>query len=319
MLEEACSFLKKEGFFPKEVVPLRGDGSARRFFRVRTKKDSYILILPQEGAFGLKEARSYVTLGGFLFRAGVPVPRMMAFEEDKGFVLVEDLGEVRLYDLAPEYLLSFYPEVLNIWATFPGLAACFPKEAALEGLFYDEALMWEKEALYFKRSFLGDFCGLKTQVLEEVEGLLKALWARLKGFSQAEAFLHRDFQAKNLMLKDGRVYVIDFQAARLGPAAYDLASLLLDPYVALSRKVRERLFKQAQGLFPVSEEAFWALALFRNFQILGAFAKLTLAGKEWFRAYIPQALVTLQEILDLFPPEGPKLWRLLVANAGFPV
>ncbi len=301
--------MKANGVFTAEIIPLKGDGSERRFFRIKKGSKSLILILPQGGPLGLKEAKAYYEIGSFLRRAGLPVPEIYAYEPQTGLLLVEDLGDTRLYDLKAPLKENFYPQALEIWASFAKLAPLFPKECVLEGPFYDARLMWEKEALYFLNSFLKDYCGFKGVALGEAP--LLALWEKLKGFAKPNALLHRDFQSKNLMVKEGTLYLIDFQGMRLGPAAYDLASLLLDPYVALPQKTQENLLKQAQRLFPLEEEAFWALALFRNFQVLGAFAKLTLAGKRWFAAYIPQALKSLKRLLKRFPPEGPALMKLL--------
>ena len=297
--------MRREGLSSAEIVPLKGDGSARRFVRLKAKGKSLILILPQEGDFGLREARAYAEFSAFLRRYGVPAPEVLAHEEETGLLLVEDLGDLRLFDLPPEKRKGFYPEAIRILARLRELAAGFPREFVLEGLYYDAETMWEKEARYFLEAFLTRYLGIDD--LREFEAPLRALWARLQGLARAEAVLHRDFQSKNLMVKGGRLYVIDFQGLRLGPSAYDLASLLIDPYVALSPEEREGLLSLAEGLIPLEREAVRGLSLFRNLQALGAFAKLTLAGKTWFAAYIPQALRTLKEHLALFPPEGEEL------------
>ncbi len=299
------NFLKRAGLRSFEFEPLGGDGSSRSFWRVKTPKESFILILPQEGEFGLKEARSYVLIGRFLEEKGLPVPRIYAYEEEKGFILAEDLGDQRLEDISPEKRYPLYRQALEILASFRGLFKDFPREAALETLFYDSRLMWKREACYFLEEFLSEYLG--PSELHQAEDLLFCLWERLKHWARPQAFLHRDFQSRNLMVKGERLYLIDFQAARLGPSAYDLASLLIDPYVALPEKERKRLQKEFEALVSLEPEEFEALALFRNFQILGAFSKLTKAGKVWFRAYIPQAVRTLKELLALFPPEGAAL------------
>ena len=297
--------MRREGLFPAEIVPLRGDGSARRFFRLKAGERSLILILPQEGEFGLREARAYAGFSAFLRGYGVPAPEVLAYEEETGLLLVEDLGDLRLFDLPRERRKALYPKAVRILARLRELAASFPRELALEGLSYDAATMWEKEACYFLEAFLARYLGMRE--LSVFEAPLRALWARLKGLARPEAVLHRDFQSKNLMVKGERLYVIDFQGLRLGPSAYDLASLLIDPYVALSPEEREDLISLAERLIPLERDAFFGLSLFRNFQVLGAFAKLTLEGKSWFAAYIPQALRTLKEHLSLFPPEGEEL------------
>jgi len=308
-LKEGEAFLRRFGLQDFSLLPLEGDGSLRRFWRVKTKHGSLVLIFPQPGAFGLREARSYVLIGKFLREKGLPVPRIYAYDEEKGLILVEDLGDVRLQDVSPSKRGPFYHKALWILRLLREATEDFPKEAVLESLSYEATLMWEREALYFLKEFLAP--NLKEQEFQEVETLLHSLWEQARRFARPQAVLHRDFQARNLMIKAKRLYLIDFQGARLGPSAYDLASLLIDPYVALPKREREFLRERFESWYPFSPGEFEALALFRNFQILGAFAKLSKAGKSWFKDYIPQALTTLRELLGFFFPEGKLLIHYL--------
>jgi len=308
-LREITEFLHSFGLRPFSLTPLKGDGSKRSFLRVETGGQSLVLILPQPGGFGLREARAYVHIGRFLRQKGLPVPRIYAYDEKRGFILVEDLGDTRLQDLAPERREPFYRQALEILARLSRLGETFPEEVTLEGR-YDASLMWEKEASYFLREFLAP--RLKDQAkVKEAESILHALWKKAAGFARPQGVLHRDFQSRNLMLKGGKLYVIDFQAARLGPSAYDLASLLIDPYAGLTDREKTTLRKEFEAQVPLLSGEFEAFCLFRNFQILGAFAKLTREGKRWFEAYIPRALASLRKHLGWFPPEGEALLKLL--------
>jgi aminoglycoside/choline kinase family phosphotransferase len=126
----------------------------------------------------------------------------------------------------------------------------------------------------------------------------------------AVGFMHRDFQSRNILISAGRPYIIDFQGGRLGPAEYDLASLLIDPYVALPAALRETLrddfiarYHEQTGKPPEAIAATYRLcALARNLQILGAFGFLATAkGKNYFADYIPPALASLQQHLAGLP------------------
>jgi len=119
--------------------------------------------------------------------------------------------------------------------------------------------------------------------------------------------IHRDVQSRNIMVRDQRFYVIDFQGARRGPIQYDLASLLIDPYVELPPCVQEQLLTYGmQALasrLPIRETAFRKgyahCAITRNLQILGAFGYLSrVKGKTGFERYIPAALKTLRASLN---------------------
>ncbi len=116
-------------------------------------------------------------------------------------------------------------------------------------------------------------------------------------------FLYRDFQSRNIMVGPFGFGLIDFQAARLGPPQYDLASLLIDPYVNIPENVQEELFAfyldQLSAHIPVEEKTFrdnyQIIAFQRNLQILGAYSFLSrVKGKTYFEAYIPAALASLK-------------------------
>ncbi len=123
-----------------------------------------------------------------------------------------------------------------------------------------------------------------------------------------EFFLHRDFQSRNIMvLADGSFRIIDYQGGRFGPLAYDLASLLIDPYVSLSPALQQKLFdyyglqlEEKFGLDTGLLRASYAqLACLRNMQILGAFSFLLLKkGKVFFEQFIPAALMALDRRLQ---------------------
>ncbi|WP_457756264.1 aminoglycoside phosphotransferase family protein [Thermodesulfatator indicus] len=312
-MSEVVDYLRIKGISYDQIIPLTGDGSARNFYRLLRKNDSLILICPQPGKFGLKESRSYVKIGEFLRENGLPVPAIYDYDEARGFILVEDLGDIRLEDLTKEKRFSLFPQVFEILAQLREIKPAFPREYVLDTLFYDETLMWEKEALYFQDSFVKGYMGLDD---EEIEPLLRGLWEKAKRYVNFSSLLHRDFQSRNLMVKNGTIWMIDFQGMRIGPTAYDLASFLIDPYQGLTFEEISIWLSKFQNGFPglVTEKAFWALALFRNFQALGAFAKLSREGKTWFSRYIPIALASLRKLLNCFPPEGEELAKKLVKN-----
>jgi aminoglycoside/choline kinase family phosphotransferase len=133
-------------------------------------------------------------------------------------------------------------------------------------------------------------------------------------------FMHRDFQSRNLMVKSSRIYAIDFQGGRIGPLQYDLASLLIDPYVDLSQSLQDRILEfciqeLSARVFvdPISfTSAYRYCRITRNLQILGAFGYLTrVKGKPGFDAYVPTALRMLNRSLSRFrAAEFPQLTRI---------
>jgi aminoglycoside/choline kinase family phosphotransferase len=173
---------------------------------------------------------------------------------------------------------------------------------------YDRQVMLERESGYFLRALCRDLLQLEIDeaaLMQEFSTL-----ADRAGQADASFFLHRDFQSRNIMVQQGRVRFIDYQAGRLGPLAYDLASLLIDPYAALPQDMQNALIEQyldaLTALIPYSREQFrreylW-LAIQRNLQILGAFAFLSSQrDRPFFAQYIPPALHSLRSLLAKLP------------------
>jgi aminoglycoside/choline kinase family phosphotransferase len=133
--------------------------------------------------------------------------------------------------------------------------------------------------------------------------------------------MHRDMQSRNIMLKDGRWHFIDFQGGRLGPVQYDLAALLIDPYVGLTPAEQATLLnhgiRRMAEIRPIDaagfRQGFEYCAIARNLQILGAFGFLsTVKAKPYFSDYIPAALRSLDERLAAFGDRCfPKLKQTL--------
>ncbi len=290
---------------------LQGDGSDRTWYRVTRENDSLIVVdhgPPAES--GVCEADSFARIGQHLHDRGIPVPLIFAYHRPSGLIALEDLGDLNMQRLVqrtvdPEAVLDHYRKVIDLLITLSLEGAKgFEPEFTYQTPRYDRELILERESRYFVEAFLNNYLGLTVdfQTLEsEFETLAKkALEHPYTGL------LHRDFQSRNILVKNQNYYFIDFQGARLGPLPYDLASLLIDPYVELSQSLQEGLVKYAMerlaDRMPVDEDeflnAYKYCAINRNLQILGAFAFLSkVKGKKNFEAYIPPALASMKQNL----------------------
>jgi N-acetylmuramate 1-kinase len=153
-----------------------------------------------------------------------------------------------------------------------------------------DMFLWESD--YFETHCVREFFGL--------EKLLGTAWDMERRRIAAEAAalpkvcIHRDFQSENILLRDKRVRFVDYQGARRGPASYDVASLLYDPYIAkLSPALSKRLFEYYLTIAPagVTERSYFVCSLQRLMQALGAYGNLSIhKGRERYRAFIPVAL-----------------------------
>lgn len=256
----------------------------------------------------MAEARSAWLIGGHLHRAGVPVPEPLAHDPDSGLILCEDLGEVRLYDhlhggrgAGEGEVLRLYGEAVRELARMQIRGGeGFHESWCWQTARYDRELMLARESGYFLQALCRDLLGLEPDgaaLAREFQSIADRAAA-----APATYFLHRDYQSRNLMLANGTLRIIDFQGGRRGPLAYDLASLLIDPYVGLPERVQEELLDeylrelaQLTGYDPDRfREEYRYLALQRNLQILGAFAFLGgQRGKKFFLPFIGPALCSL--------------------------
>ena len=297
---------------------LRGDGSDRGFLRISGAGRTLIAILPSPTMPNAQaEARAVWEIGRHLAARSVPVPDLFGFDPATGVVLCEDLGDCQFQGVVtagrPAEVARLYRQALEmlLQMQLEGRVG-FDPQWCWDTPTYDRQLMLVRESGYFWEACCRDYLGMSGMP----PGLEKDFHrlADLAAGQPAGFFLHRDFQSRNLIVKAGRIRVLDFQGGRLGPLAYDLASLLNDPYVDLPVVTRNELFayylqllaEGAPELVGCFADGYLWLALQRNLQILGAFAFLSKAkGKSFFRAYLRPAAVNLDRLLR--EPGGRQL------------
>ena len=184
---------------------------------------------------------------------------------------------------------------------------------------YDKTLILTKECRYFVDAFLNTYLGLNI-IYEDFRAEFEFLAENALKYA-VKGLMHRDFQSRNIMIKNNQFYFIDFQGSRLGPIQYDLASLLIDPYVDLSPEIQTRLctygLNKLQAKMKLNtvnfQHCYRFCCLTRNLQILGAFGYLTVVKKKaHFEKYIPAAVNTLHRNLAKHPKKTlPRLTALV--------
>ncbi len=301
---------------PKDTDTIRPDGSDREFRRVIWRGRPAVLILPARSNPDLEEARSLFLIGTHLLGAGIPVPRILGYDKGTGRVYVEDVGDLHLQARVLELYRSgrvdeirrCYERVLRILARMQVQGARgFDKSWCCDTPSYDVGLVRVREVGYFLKAFCQDMLGL--EVGPSIESEADDLASRLHHINRADFFLHRDFQSRNIMVWEGRFVIIDFQGGRLGPLGYDVASLLLDPYVGLPLEfVNEILSSYLSSLNRLGIDRnreeflreFRLLGLFRMMQALGAYAYLSrIKGRGFFSAFMLPAFSNLRALMAL--------------------
>ena len=311
--------LAAQGLPPEIQVAERmaGDGSDRQFYRFAVGDLSLLAVLPSASQpQGMAEARAANAIGRHFFRHGAAVPRIYGFAEECGLILFEDLGDTKLHDLillqgaeAPEVDTYYRQALAALVHLQTETRQGFQPDWCWDTPRYDRALMLARESGYFQKALCEDFLGMNG--LPRGLGQEFVFLAERAMQEPADFILHRDFQSRNLMVHEGKVRIIDFQGARLGPLGYDPASLLIDPYAGLSPNRQQALLgcylDALASHIPLDRgrfiEGYYYMALQRNLQILGAFAFLSKnRGKQFFRQFITPAAGSLHE--HLAAPQG---------------
>ena len=316
-------FLENRGFSTEHVTldSLAGDGSRRTYHRVRNSLSNKSFIIMEnrpENRLLQKENISYLRIGEHLAGKGLPVPEILSYDLNNGWFILEDMGDKHLnddqtpqtdygdiYQRVTETLFRLQTEGSNGFKT----------EWCYQTKYYNQSVMRKSEADYFRDSFLINYIGLKKENLS----LDKTFDYLAETASSAENsfFLHRDFQARNIMLNNGRIGIIDWQGGRLGPLGYDLASLMIEAYKLTEDKkqmVFDNYLQMLKDYIPDTldnfREYYPYLAIQRNLQILGAFSFLSKVQKKaQFKVYIGPALRSLNRLLDELADPGLSLLK----------
>jgi len=294
------------------VVQLTGDASDRRYFRVlmREGPSQVLAVHPQAIEF---ERLPFANVARLMSRMPVPVPAILGHSDPLGIIALQDLGDVTLQAhlgaaSAAEHA-ALYREAVTLIDTLQkrGAELASP-EYVCYGIAFDiEKLTWELQ--FFTKHFLEGYRGavLTPASREALAVEYAAIANELAG--EARVLCHRDYHSRNLMLHEGRLYIIDFQDTRMGPDTYDLVSLLRDSYVDFTESQVDELIAFFMALRGVGggggaevaefKRRFELMALQRNLKALGTFGFQTAArANPVYIQYIPRTLTYARANMD---------------------
>jgi NDP-sugar pyrophosphorylase family protein/aminoglycoside/choline kinase family phosphotransferase len=279
------------------VIPLEPRGSARDFTRLAHGRQSVIMI-----QYRLERAENgwYARHTQLLEAAGVDVPRLLYDSPRKKIILMEDLGREtlenrirRLNARRPADIRRLYQPVLDNLLRMHALdiRANGRPRVKMSGGFTPRLYKWERE--FFVQQFLRRHSACGAGVIRSILAELQKSAAIL--LASPYTLIHRDMQSTNILYRGNTPCFIDFQGMRFGPAAYDLASLLCDPYVELPTAYLPKLLTYYNRHLPserrIMENVFWHAAVERLAQALGAYGRLGAEpATRRFLRFIPPAL-----------------------------
>lgn len=304
------------------ILPIGAGGSERKYFRIRREGSSSVLM-----KFSGLEADfdRHITYTEFFGRYGVPVPTLLRADEERTEALFEDLGDLSLYSWlkckrSEGEIEAIYGKVIDIAVIMHTELTGHISECPLlkERIFDYDYLRWETR--YFMENFVSLIRNIRPNGLPQIEKDFRRLARQVD--SSPKTVMHRDFQSQNVMLTKGETpRLIDYQGARIGPPAYDIASLLWDPYSRLKQALRERLLDYyihrmkervgtsfEEGPF---REILLPCRLQRHMQALGAYGFLSsVKDKKYFLKHAAEGVRLLREDAALAKDRYPAIYEL---------
>jgi N-acetylmuramate 1-kinase len=296
----APEFLASCGWEGAEILPLAGDASFRRYFRVVNGSRSAVLM---DAPPPHEDPRPFIAVAEWLLSRGLSAPEILARDLERGLLLLGDFGDARLrealdtdparerelYELATDVLIH-----LHAHPPMEGLPVHGPEQWLEEVKLFTDWYCPAVGADVDEQAYLSAWREVLEPVAEDGLGPVTVL---------------RDYHAENIMLVEGRDGVahfglLDFQDALCGHPAYDLASVLEDARRDVPTAVEQAMIERyvrATGNGEPFERAYWALAAQRNTRILGVFTRL------WKRDNKPQ-----------YRQYQPRMWGLLERDLAQP-
>jgi aminoglycoside/choline kinase family phosphotransferase len=318
--QRLVDFIERELDFEchaSQLNRLAGDASERQYFRYLSRSGEAVILTAYPEPFD-PDTFTYQQVYHLLREIGLPVPEIIALDGELGIVLQEDLGDESLQDRLLTAAEQERGELLHqaidhiVTIQQEGTKALKPEYEASVLAFDEEKL--NSELLFFHRHFLRGYRGLEVTQEETLLEEFARLSSELAGLPRL--LCHRDYHVRNLMLKDGKIYIIDFQDARQGPPSYDVVSLLKDSIELDPEEVdeyRDHYLSKAplDGKAGDFVRQFHCMCIQRLLKALGTYGfQITERGNDLYRQYVSgslqRALLSLQAV-----PEFPYIQSIV--------
>lgn len=291
--DAAPAFLAAAGWAGAEILPLAGDASFRRYFRVRRGDEVAVLM---DAPPPHEDPRPFLSIARWLAAQGLPAPRVLAEDCALGLVLLEDFGDVRMretVDEAPDREHPLYAQAVDLLVTLHALPAA-------------EVPAYDRRELHREVDLLTEWYCPAVGVAPD-QAAYAAAWEAVfaAALTDTPVTVLRDYHAENIMLTPAGLGLLDFQDALAGHPAYDLVSLLQDARRDVPAAVEAAMLDRYLAATGAGEEfltAYHVLGAQRNAKIIGIFTRL------WQRDGKPR-----------YPSLCPRVWRYLERDLAQPV
>ncbi|MEA1987282.1 MAG: RNase adapter RapZ [Candidatus Marinimicrobia bacterium] len=308
----------------RDIKKLARSGSAREYFRITGNNNSAIGVFNNDR----KENVAFIEFTKSFLESDVNAPQIYQTDLENAVYLEEDLGDETLFGhlskiykkgIFPKELIELYKNILTILPKIQidvdkkiDYSKCYPRSS-----FDRQSMMWDLN--YFKYYFLKlAHVSFDEQLLEDD---FQKFCDYLLNYDN-EYFLYRDFQSRNIMLKNNKIYFIDYQGGRKGALQYDVASLLYDAKANIPQHIRKELLEyyidELQKYIKIDKEKFikqyYGFVLVRIMQAMGAYGfRGFYERKEHFLKSIPYAIKNMKYILETveLPVKIPFLMEAL--------
>ena len=319
---------------PSSLRIASADASFRRYFRINAKLgDPQTSFIIMDAPPDKEDCHAFAKVAALMAQAGLHAPRVLAWDAAAGFMLLSDLGTQTMMEvIAPVQLTADEPTAIDVTEPTQAHHALYGQAvdtlvvwqlASTPGVLpiYDDALLSRELSLfpdwYVAQHRALKLTGAQQAVLDNAFAQIKQ--SNLQSLGGAQVFVHRDFMARNLMVGEGGLGVLDFQDAVYGPITYDIASLMRDAFLTWPEDfvidITVRYWQKArQAGLPVGNDfgefyrAVEWMGLQRHLKILGIFARLTLRdGKPKYLADTPRFAAYVRATASRYRQLGPLL------------
>ncbi len=319
-------YLSHTGVPADSIAELSSSGSNRRYFRL-TGTQTLIGVC----GTSVDENEAFLYMAELFRKNGLPVPEVYIVSEDKTCYLQQDLGDTLLFHSIEKgrttgvfseeekallcKTVRLLPDIQFAGADGFDFSRCYPQPE-----FNRRSILWDLN--YFK------YCFLKATGMEFQEDKLEDDFQKMGDVllrDSSATFMYRDFQSRNVMIKDGQPWLIDFQGGRKGPFYYDIASFLWQAKAQYPDTLRKELLQEyieaLRKYQPIDESYFYSqlrhFVLFRTLQVLGAYGfRGYFEKKTHFIQSVPYAIANLRQLLKEEYPEYPYLCTVLRELTG---